>query len=131
MKFDEAVTLAEGNLLNEEILNEILYNKYVNTLLTKNEYEIKNQNRRIIEAEGKPNKMRSFPHGEITANKNVTMPDCGGFDAFAKGVMDYLQKTRTEEDIKKLIPYINIALQDLKKRISEVKPIEDEKTIKK
>jgi hypothetical protein len=131
MKFDEAIALADGNLLNEEVLNEILYNKYANALLTKKESVIRDQNRKIIEAEGKPNKMRSFPHGEKTADKSVTMPDAGGLIQFSEGVMNYLKSHYTEDDIKKLLPYFNLAIQDLKEKISKVEPIEDDKEIKK
>ena len=131
MKFDEAMALAEGQLLNEEVLNEILYNKYANALLTKKDSVIRDQNRKIIEAEGKPNKMRSFPHGDKTADKSVTMPDGGGLIKFSEGVMNYLRAHYSEEEVNKLIPYFNLAIQDLKEKISKVEPIEDDKETKK
>ena len=106
MKFDEAIALADGNLLNEEVLNEILYNKYANALLTKKESVIRDQNRKIIEAEGKPNKMRSFPHGEKTADKSVTMPDAGGLIQFSEGVMNYL-KSHWHKEITSLFQSCN------------------------
>lgn len=130
MKFDEAIALADGNLLNEEVLNEILYSKYATALLTKRDSVIKDQNRKIIEAEGKPNKMRSFPHGDKTADKSVTMPDGGGLIQFSEGVMNYLRAHYPKEEVDKLLPYFNTAIQDLKEKISKVEPIDDKETKK-
>ena len=125
MKFDEAIALAEGKLLNEEVLNEILYKKYVDTLIDGGVNSIKILNDRIINSEGKPNKMRSLPHGEIKADKSVTMPDCGGFSEFSAGVLAEIKKGRTKEEADKLIAPFNIAMADLKEKISKVSPPED------
>lgn len=127
MKFDEAIALAEGKLLNEEVLNEILYKKYVDTLIDGGINSIKVLNDRIINSEGKPNKMRSFPHGELKADKNVTMPDCGGFNEFSSGVLAEIRKGRTKEEVDKLIASFNAAMADLKEKISKVNPPEEDK----
>ncbi len=127
MKFDEAIALAEGKLLNEEVLNEILYKKYVDTLIDGGINSIKILNDRIINSEGKPNKMRSFPHGELKADKSVTMPDCGGFNEFSAGVLAEIRKGRTKEEVDKLISPFNAAMADLKEKISKVNPPEEDK----
>ena len=124
MKFEEALNIAEGNLITEENKNE----KVLLEMLPKNYYykimadphinSIKKYNARILAAESKPYKGKAIPAGE----KNlITIPSANGFQKFQKEVFEKVEK-ETKDDAKKnkeVTEIFNKALADLKDQIKK------------
>lgn len=125
MKFEEALNIAEGNLLveenknNEKILLEIMpENYYYKIMADSNINSIKNYNARIIAAESKPYKGRAIPAGE---KNSISIPSAAGFELFQSKVFEKVQE-KTKNDIKKnkeAIEIFNKALADLKEQIKK------------
>ena len=124
MKFEEAVNIAEGNLIteenkNEEVLLEIMPLNYYNKIMADpNINSIKKYNARVLAAESKPYKGKAIPAGE----KNlITIPSANGFQLFQKEVFEKVEK-ETKDDAKKnkeVTEIFNKALADLKDQIKK------------
>lgn len=122
MKFEEALNIAEGNLIteenkNEEVLLEIMPLNYYNKIMADpNISSIKKYNARILAAESKPYKGKAIPAGE----KNlITIPSANGFQKFQKEVFEKVEK-ETKDDAKKnkeVTEIFNKALADLRSQI--------------
>ena len=124
MKFEEALNIAEGNLIteenkNEEVLLEIMPLNYYNKIMADpNINSIKKYNARVLAAESKPYKGKAIPAGE----KNlITIPSANGFQLFQKEVFEKVEK-ETKDDAKKnkeVTEIFNKALADLKDQIKK------------
>ena len=122
MKFEEALNIAEGNLIteenkNEEVLLEIMpINYYYKIMADPNINSIKKYNARILAAESKPYKGKAIPAGE----KNlITIPSANGFELFQSRVFEVVQD-KTKNDAKKgkeETEIFNKALADLRSQI--------------
>lgn len=122
MKFEEALNIAEGNLIteenkNEEVLLEMLpKNYYYKIMADPNINSIKKYNARILAAESKPYKGRAIPAGE---NNLISIPSANGFQKFQKEVFEKIEK-ETKDNAKKnkeVIEIFNKALADLRNQI--------------
>ena len=124
MKFEEALNIAEGNLIteenkNEEVLLEMMpENYYYKIMADPNISSIKKYNARILAAESKPYKGKAIPAGE----KNlITIPSANGFELFQSRVFEVIQE-KTKNDAKKgkeETEIFNKALADLKDQIKK------------
>lgn len=124
MKFEEALNIAEGNLITEENKNkEVLLemmpeNYYYKIMADPNITSIKKYNARILAAESKPYKGKAIPAGE----KNlITIPSANGFQKFQKEVFEKVEK-ETKDNAKKnkeVTEIFNKALADLKDQIKK------------
>ena len=122
MKFEEALNIAEGNLIteenkNEEVLLEMLpKNYYYKIMADPNINSIKKYNARILAAESKPYKGRAISAGE---NNLISIPSANGFQKFQKEVFEKIEK-ETKDNAKKnkeVIEIFNKALADLRNQI--------------
>lgn len=124
MKFEEALNIAEGNLITEENKNEKVLlemmpeNYYYKIMADPNISSIKKYNARILAAESKPYKGKAIPAGE----KNlITIPSANGFELFQSRVFEVVQE-KTKNDAKKgkeETEIFNKALADLKDQIKK------------
>ena len=122
MKFEEALNIAEGNLITEENKNEegllemMPKNYYYKIMADPNINAIKKYNARILAAESKPYKGKAIPAGE----KNlITIPSANGFELFQSRVFKVVQD-KTKNDAKKgkeETEIFNKALADLRSQI--------------
>ncbi len=122
MKFEEALNIAEGNLIteeykNEEVLLEMLpKNYYYKIMADPNISSIKKYNARILAAESKPYKGRAIPAGE---NNIIAIPSANGFQKFQKEVFEKVEE-ETKDNAKKnkeVTEIFNKALADLRNQI--------------
>ena len=122
MKFEEALNIAEGNLIteenkNEEILLEMMpKNYYYKIMADPNISSIKKYNARILAAESKPYKGRAIPAGE---NNIIAIPSANGFQKFQKEVFEKVEE-ETKDNAKKnkeVTEIFNKALADLRNQI--------------
>lgn len=122
MKFEEALNIAEGNLIteenkNEEVLLEMLpKNYYYKIMADPNINSIKKYNARILAAESKPYKGRAIPAGE---NNLISIPSANGFQKFQKEVFEKVEE-ETKDNAKKnkeVTEIFNKALADLRNQI--------------
>lgn len=122
MKFEEALNIAEGNLIteeskNEEILLEMMpENYYYKIMADPSISSIKKYNARILAAESKPYKGKAIPAGE---NNIITIPSANGFQLFQKKVFEKIEK-ETKDNAKKnkeVTEIFNKALADLRNQI--------------
>ena len=122
MKFEEALDIAEGNLIteenkNEEVLLEMLpKNYYYKIMADPNISSIKKYNARILAAESKPYKGRAIPAGE---NNLIAIPSANGFQKFQKEVFEKVEE-ETKDNAKKnkeATEIFNKALADLRNQI--------------
>ena len=122
MKFEEALNIAEGNLIteenkNEEILLEMMPENYYYKIMADPDINsIKKYNAKILAAESKPYKGRAIPAGE----KNlIAIPSANGFQKFQKEVFEKVEK-ETKYNAKKnkeVTEIFNKALADLRNQI--------------
>ena len=124
MKFEEALNIAEGNLIteenkNEEVLLEIMPLNYYNKIMADpNINSIKKYNAKILAAESKPYKGRAMKNG---IDKVITIPSANGFELFQSRVFEVVQD-KTKNDAKKgkeETEIFNKALADLKNQIKK------------
>lgn len=124
MKFEEALNIAEGNLIteenkNEEVLLEIMPLNYYNKIMAdSNITSIKKYNARILAAESKAYKGRAIKNG---IDKVITIPSANGFELFQSRVFEVVQN-KTKNDAKKgkeETEIFNKALADLKDQIKK------------
>lgn len=124
MKFEEALNIAEGNLIteenkNEEVLLEIMPLNYYNKIMVDpNINSIKKYNARVIAAESKAYKGRAIKNG---IDKVITIPSANGFELFQSRVFEVVQD-KTKNDAKKgkeVTEIFNKALADLKDQIKK------------
>ena len=124
MKFEEALNIAEGNLIteenkNEEVLLEIMpVNYYYKIMEDPNINSIKKYNARILAAESKAYKGRAIKNG---IDKVITIPSANGFELFQSRVFEVVQD-KTKNDAKKgkeETEIFNKALADLKDQIKK------------
>ena len=122
MKFEEALNIAEGNLIteenkNEEVLLEMLPKNYYYKIMADPDINsIKKYNARILAAESKPYKGRAIPAGE---NNLIAIPSANGFQKFQKEVFEKIEK-ETKDNAKKnkeVTEIFNKALADLRNQI--------------
>ena len=122
MKFEEALNIAEGNLIteenkNEEVLLEMLPKNYYYKIMADPDINsIKKYNTRILAAESKPYKGRAIPAGE---NNLIAIPSANGFQKFQKEVFEKVEK-ETKDNAKKnkeVTEIFNKALADLRNQI--------------
>lgn len=122
MKFEEALNIAEGNLIteenkNEEVLLEMLPKNYYYKIMADPDINsIKKYNARILAAESKPYKGRAIPAGE---NNLISIPSANGFQKFQKEVFEKVEE-ETKDNAKKnkeVIEIFNKALADLRNQI--------------
>ena len=122
MKFEEALNIAEGNLIteenkNEEVLLEMLPKNYYYKIMADPDISsIKKYNARILAAESKPYKGRAIPAGE---NNLIAIPSANGFQKFQKEVFEKIEK-ETKDNAKKnkeVTEIFNKALADLRNQI--------------
>lgn len=122
MKFEEALNIAEGNLIteenkNEEVLLEMLPKNYYYKIMADPDINsIKKYNARILAAESKPYKGRAIPAGE---NNLISIPSANGFQKFQKEVFEKVEE-ETKDNAKKnkeVIEIFNKALADLRSQI--------------
>ena len=124
MKFEEALNIAEGNLIteenkNEEVLLEIMPLNYYNKIMADpNISSIKKYNARVISAESKAYKGRAIKNG---IDKVITIPSANGFELFQSRVFEVVQE-KTKNDAKKgkeETEIFNKALANLKDQIKK------------
>ena len=122
MKFEEALNIAEGNLITEENKNEKVLlemmpeNYYYKILADPNISSIKKYNARILAAESKPYKGKAMKNG---IDKVITIPSANGFELFQSRVFEVVQN-KTKNDAKKgkeETEIFNKALADLRSQI--------------
>ena len=122
MKFEEALNIAEGNLIteenkNEEVLLEMMpANYYYKIMADPNINSIKKYNARILAAESKPYKGRAILAGE---NNLISIPSGNGFQKFQKEVFEKVEKETkdNEKKNKEVTEIFNKALADLRNQI--------------
>ena len=122
MKFEEALNIAEGNLIteenkNEEVLLEIMpVNYYYKIMADPNISSIKKYNARILAAESKPYKGKAILAGE---NNLIAIPSANGFQKFQKEVFEKVEKETkdNEKKNKEITEIFNKALADLRNQI--------------